>query len=244
MSEFISRWQTTGSSQTITLPYESTGTYSGTIDWGDGLVSANTYANRSHVYSVASSYTITISGDVTGFKFNNTGSRLEIREILQWGSLRGLNNSNVTMFFGCSNLVLTGVTDTPDLSGITATTSMFKSCVSATTISGISSWDTSSVVNMSEMFNSAIRFNDDIGNWNVSGVTNMSYMFNGTSAFNNLSSTSMSGWNVSNVTNMEGMFRYGNFNQDIGAWNVGNVTTMESMFLHQSNIAGTGFNNV
>ena len=37
--------------------------------------------------------------------------------------------------------------------------------------------DTSSVTNMNSMFNTAIKFNQDISSWNVSSVTNMSYMF-------------------------------------------------------------------
>jgi surface protein len=241
VSEFISRWQTTSSNQTITLPYETTGTYSGTIDWGDGLISANTYANRSHTYAVASSYTITISGTVTGFRTSliSPSSALVLREVLKFGPLRGINNSNNTMFSGCTNLVLTGVTDTPNLVGITATTAMFSGCTSITTISGVNSWDTSSVVNMSSMFSNT-NFNSDIGNWNVSGVTNMFAMF-AISAFNNGGSPSISGWNVSNVTNMSQMFNgNGPFNQNIGAWNVGSVTNMSYMF---GNNVNSQFNN-
>ena len=65
---FISVWQ---ANSPIELPYSPTGTYSGTIDWGDGSVSANTYANRIHDYAVSGTYTITISGTITGWNFGS-----------------------------------------------------------------------------------------------------------------------------------------------------------------------------
>ena len=49
---FISVFRTTTANESITLPYVSNGTYSGTIDWGDGTVVANTYANRTHTYTI------------------------------------------------------------------------------------------------------------------------------------------------------------------------------------------------
>ena len=43
--------------------------------------------------------------------------------------------------------------------------------------SGIESWDTSNVKNMSDMFYGCINFNQNISNWNVSKVRNMAFMF-------------------------------------------------------------------
>ena len=34
----------------FTLPYLSNGTYSGTIDWGDGYTSGNSFTNKTHAY--------------------------------------------------------------------------------------------------------------------------------------------------------------------------------------------------
>ena len=91
----------------------------------------------------------------------------------------------------------------------------------------VTSWDTSSVTNMSNMFHSNSAFNQDIGNWNTSSVTNMSYMFYNTSAFNQ----DIGGWNVSNVTNMSYMFQSNSaFNQDISNWDTSNVLNMSYMF--------------
>ena len=72
----------------------------------------------------------------------------------------------------------------------------------------VTSWDTSSVTNMSYMFQLNSAFNQDIGNWNTSSVTNMSYMFSGNSAFNQ----DLSMWNVVNVTESY------NFNDETPQW--------------------------
>ncbi|WP_371562380.1 BspA family leucine-rich repeat surface protein [Flavobacterium sp. Arc2] len=95
----------------------------------------------------------------------------------------------------------------------------------------ISGWqfttDVSKSVNLTNLFASAVKFNQDITNWNVSRVTNMSGMFNNAQAF----SQDISGWNVANVTDMNNMFNNTQvFNQNISGWNVGNVTNMSSMF--------------
>ena len=66
----------------------------------------------------------------------------------------------------------------------------------------ISSWDVSSVTNMSGMFDTASAFNQPIGSWDTSAVTDMSYMFYIASSFNQ----PVSSWNTSSVTNIEGIF--------------------------------------
>ena len=93
----------------------------------------------------------------------------------------------------------------------------------------ISSWDTSSVTNMTYMFATATAFNQDIGNWDVSSVTDMSFMFDTASAFNQ----DIGLWDVSSVTDMSFMFqKMSVFNQPIGAWGTktSSVTSMRSMF--------------
>ncbi len=79
----------------------------------------------------------------------------------------------------------------------------------------LSNWNTSSVENMSRMFNGATAFNGSIGAWDVSSVTDMYHMFREASAFDQDIRT----WNVSNVLDMEGMFQDASvFNQDLQAW--------------------------
>jgi surface protein len=59
----------------------------------------------------------------------------------------------------------------------------------------ISSWDTSNVTNMSDMFGSAEAFNQNIGYWNTSKVTDMNAMFYNAIIFKQ----DISAWNVTLV---------------------------------------------
>jgi surface protein len=191
---FVSVWS---ANTVIELPYSPTGLYSGTIDWGDGSISANTYGNRTHTYDSSGEYTITITGQIEGWSFQiyATSYRPNIKEIISWGSLRGSSNSNSNMFIGCSNLVLTGVTDTPNLVGINFLSSMFQACSSLTTVNNMNDWNVSGVTDMSYMFYQATNFNQDIGNWNVISVTNMFAMFANSANFNQ----DLSNWCVTNI---------------------------------------------
>ena len=218
---FISTWLVTAG-ETITLPYEAAGTYSGTIDWGDSTTSVNSYANRQHTYATAGTKTISITGVTTGFTFSFTGSRLNIRTITNWGTLRLGNNGNY--FHGCTNLTLTTVVGTLDLTGTTNMSVMFTSCSSLTTINGINSWSTGSVTNMSNMFNSCTNFNQGLS-FNTAAVTNMSSMFYGCTNFNQPLT-----FNTAAVANMSSMFQIcTNFNQGL-SFNTAAVTNMSSMF--------------
>ena len=249
---FISNWNTTFINQTITLPYEPTGFYYGTIDWGDGTITDNTYLNRTHVYTTPGSYTITITGTLVGWSFNFIGDRLKIKGVSQWGCLQ-LGNLGFN-FAGCSNLNLSSVSDTLNLTGTNNLKSLFGLCSSITTINNLNDWDVSDVTDMSNMFNFCNSFNQPLDSWDVSNVTDMSQMFRVTSfnqnigtwdvsnvtqmlsmfqnsPFNNDGLPSISGWSTSNVTNMSQMFNNNTvFDQPIGAWNVSNVTNMSRMF--------------
>jgi surface protein len=219
---FTSTWQVTAG-ETITLPYEAGGTYSGTIDWGDSITSTNIYANRTHTYAGAGTYTISITGVTTGFRFANTGSRLNIRTITNWGTLR-LGNSN-SYFQGCSNLTLTTVVGTLDLTGTTDFFQIFGSCSSLTTINGINSWSTGAVTNMYQMFYSCGNFNQALS-FNTAAVTVMTGMFQFCSSFN-----SSLTFNTALVNSMNFMFfQATQFNTAPTFSSTAAVTTMQSMF--------------
>jgi len=256
---FVSTWSAS-TNQTITLPYLSDGTYSGVIDWGDGSQSTNSYSNRQHTYTNAGIYTIKITGTIIGFRFLSLPNASNILEIKQWGNIILSNNTNSFSdyyFDGCTNLVLTGVTDTPNLSNTPNLTFMFSNCSSLTTINNGNNWDVSNVTGMTGMFAGCINFNQNIGNWTTSKVTDMSYMFvncanfnqnigswnvsnvttmvnmffGSPGVFNNNGSSSISGWTTSKVRNMSLMFyNQPNFNQPIGGWDVSRVTNMSGMF--------------
>jgi len=222
---FITTWQTTVATESIALPYLNSGTYSGTIDWGDGNTSDNTYGNRVHIYATAGTYTVTICGDVIGWNFTLVpNSRLNIRSVLQWGQLQlGLDGGNY--FINCSNLDLSSVSDTLDLTGITILSGLFYGCTSLTSVNNINSWDTSAITTMAEMFYACNSFNQPLS-FDTSAVTSMDGMFHSCQVFD----STLTFTSTSAVMNMSAMFySCSSFNQPI-TFNTISVTNMQFMF--------------
>ena len=156
---FVSYWNTSltssgSSSDTqVQLPLTSSGTYNFSVYWGDGSNNTITTWNDpavTHTYSTSGVYNITIAGTLIGWSFQNTGDRLKLMEIAQWGDLR-LGNSGF-YFYGSSNLRLTA-NDTLDLTGTTSLSSAFKDCWSLGSTGDMNSWDVSQVKYMESMFN-------------------------------------------------------------------------------------------
>ncbi len=236
LTGFVSSWDTTltstGSSNSnqIKLPLYSAGTYNFTVDWGDGNsdnITTGNQAEVTHTYAVAGNYTINITGEIVGFRFNDDGDRLKLIDISQWGNLRVGNYGDY--FYGCENLNSTA-TDALNLTGTTDLNNMFRR---TTNFNGdITNWDVSQVIEMDYMFVDARAFNQPIGVWDVSNVTEMDYMFMNAFRFNQ----SLNSWNVSKVTNMNSMFRSAtDFNEDITGWEVVSLTTARDMFYHATN---------
>jgi len=147
---FATGWTVSGdeAGRTVTLPLVETRaegalTYDCTVDWGDGTTSAITAfddADRVHIYSEAGTYLIEITGTCEGWgwSFDDTGDRIQIRRIINWGGddfdgwlyLKG-------GFWGCPNLVSLGdTTIKPSGAGIGADGfyATFYSCTGLTSI--------------------------------------------------------------------------------------------------------------
>jgi surface protein len=215
------------------LPLISSLPLNAVVDWGDNTTDTITVWNQAettHTYASAGTYTIKITGDLSGWSFNNGGDRLKILNIASWGAL---NISVANGFYGCTNLTATA-TDAPTISS-TSLQNYFRGC---TNFNGaIGNWNTGSVTNMALMFAFATAFNQNIGSWNTSAVTNMGGMFTVATAFNNGGSSDINNWNTSAVTNMLQMFQSATaFNQNIGSWNVANVTNFVSFMLGKTNL--------
>jgi len=254
--DFVSTWDTTkagSASNTVVLPLLSGGTYSGTIDWGDGSTSDLSYANRTHVYASGGVKTITISGTIEGWQFNNGGDKAKITDISKYGSLTITTNS---AFYGCANLnttatdapiiattdlsrtfkrctVFNGLVDDWNMTGVTNIRGFFAQC--STFNQPVNSWDTSSVVHMADggagaidgLFNQAVAFNQPVDNWDTSNVNSLRQVFSFAHAFNQ----PLNSWDTSNVTNMLSTFeRAYQFNQPLSNWNTSNVTNMVNIF--------------
>ena len=74
--------------------------------------------------------------------------------------------------------------------------------IALTKYGDISTWDTSLITDMSDLFKNDTAFNHNISGWDVNSVTNFSNMFHGATAFNH----DISGWDVSSGTDFTNMF--------------------------------------
>jgi len=229
--DFVSTWDTTkagSASNTVVLPLLSGGTYSGTIDWGDGNSDDLSYANRTHVYASGGVKTITISGTIGGFQFNNGGDKAKITDISNWGTLDITTNSG---FYGCSNLDVSA-TDAPIIS-TNNVSRCFRGCSSLTT-PNFSNWDVSGVQFFAGMFQLCTNFNGNISTWDVSSGTDFSSMFRGCIVFN----SNITAWNLASATIVgsafasTGMFEgCSAFNQDISGWSFPSLTSLSRIFM-------------
>ncbi len=229
-SAFVSTWNTEDSGVSnddqIQLPLEESGTYDFMVDWGDGTndhITEWDHPRVTHTYDEPGMYTVSITGTIEGWRFNNGGDRRKIIEISQWGPLNFGNSGGY--FKGCLNLELIAK-DAPDLTGTTNLEDAFQGCGNIGSAGNMNQWDVSQITNMENMFREAGSFDQDVSEWDVSNVTNMGYMFGATS-FNQ----DISGWDVSNVEEIYFLFRLSSsFNQDLSSWDVSSVTNMYGMF--------------
>ncbi|MCC5945177.1 MAG: BspA family leucine-rich repeat surface protein, partial [Bernardetiaceae bacterium] len=225
---FITTWETTTAGETIIIPHNSTG-YSFTIDWGDATVENLTDADApfTHTYATAGTYTVSILGNFPRIFFNNSGDRLKIRTIEQWGDIAW--TSMQSAFYGCENLTY-NANDAPDLTGVTSMNSMFRGCTDFDGNPTINTWNTEIITTMGLLFAEATTFNQDISDWNVSAVTDMSRMFRNAVSFDN-GGQPLNWDNTGAVQGMTDMFRGATaFNQDINSWDVSEVINMSAMF--------------
>ena len=233
---FISQWDSNMAAATpvgqIKLPLESTGTYDFRVDWGDGNFSIIKDWNdpaATHTYATAGVYTVTISGQLHGWRFNGMGDAAKITNISEWGQRINFGNDG-GYFRGCTNLVVTALSsDHPDLSG---TFNLSYAFADATSLTGdLSGWDVSQVHDFSYMFYNAAQFNSPLY-WDTGAAVILRKMFGGATNFNDPSITS---WSVTNVTDFSYMFLGAiSFNQDLGTWVTTNATSYRSMFENAS----------
>lgn len=238
---FVSTWDTQNTSPgsstntQITLPLRSSGNYNFTVEWGDGstgVVTAHNDPDATHTYFTAGDYTVTITGTIQGWAFQNGGDKLKITGISSWGPLRLGNDTGY--FWGAENLEVTA-TDALDLTGTTDLTNAF-ALAGRFNNAAVTSWDVSNVTSMRGMFagqvhgtseSTTMTFNQPIGSWDTSSLTDPAWMFAGNAAFNQ----DLDGWNTAGVTTLEGMFSHAtNFNGSVNAWDTSGVTSLASTF--------------
>ncbi len=209
--DFVTTWNVASDGEVVTLPLESGGTFSGTIDWGDGgATSTLSYANRQHTYATAGTYTITISGDtLQGWAFKNTGDKLKITDVSNWGTIFEFDRTR--MFQGCSNMDVSAL-DVPTISTTDFSSQFYNTGI---TNPNWSAWDMTGVTSYSLCLMLSSSFNGNIGNWVTSATTNISSMLNSCSVFNQ----DLSGWDTSGVTDAQNLLANADaFDSSVANW--------------------------
>jgi len=248
MSALVLTYNIPSAGFALTLPISTDGTLS-SVTWG----TEGTDTSYSHTFASAGSATIVISG--TGItqlsqSLSSSGTTY-LTACTSFGEIGLTNLSNA--FNGCTSLI-TVPTSLPVDTDVTDMSYMFRGATSFN--QNISTWDFSTVTNMSLMFSSGYNtnptFNQDISTWDVSNVEDMSSMFQYNKTFNNGDSGNNGnnplswGSKTSKVTNMSAMFFSAtSFNQDVSSWTVSSVQNMDSMFDCSAASTGTSskFNN-
>ncbi len=148
-SSFISVWRLSNENESITLPLRSGYNYNFTVDWGDGASSEITSHDDSditHTYAESGDHTVTISGELEAWYFNNSGSKNKLISVTDLGNMGWLNLEGA--FEGCSNLRQVGG---GDVSNVTNMDRMFKGAASIKKID-FSGWNFALLAKMDETF--------------------------------------------------------------------------------------------
>lgn len=116
----------------------------------------------------------TLNVDYVNVDYLNKNKITTLKRITQWGTTKWINMNY--SFRGCENLEITAE-DIPDLSKCKDCSYMFKDCKNLTGNSKFNQWDVSNINDMRNMFEGAVKFNQNISKWNVRNVTNWSDIF-------------------------------------------------------------------
>jgi len=224
--EFKTVWNTantsTGSSSStqVKLPLESAGVYSFDVDWGDGnndTITTWNQAETTHTYSTAGTYTITITGTIRGWSFNNTGDKLKPTYIDAYGPLALLGEG---AFYGCDNVEVRA-TDAPDLSYTTTLKRCWEACGTVTNMGG--QWRTSTITNIQAWWQNATNMNDPkVVNCDFSNVVVGRVAFRGTLSF----TYSVAGCDWSSLDDADYMFLDSHYNQALSTMSLPAATSM------------------
>lgn len=240
---FVSLWRTTTATEAITLPLRSGYQYDFVVDWGDGsstdhILSFSDIA-KTHTYTLAGDYTITITGEAEAWYFNNTGDKDKIINVSEFGSLGWIDLNSA--FYGCSNLESFSGGDT---SLVTDMRYIFGYTTSLTSLD-VSSFDTSNVTDMSRMFSGVSALTSlDVSNFNTSRVVDMSHMFAGAQLITHFD---LLNFDTANVTLMSSMFElcFSAISINLSSFDTSSVIWMNAMFFAAGSVTNldlSGFN--
>ncbi len=138
-NDFTTTWFVNTDNDTITLPLRSGYVNDFTVYWGDGTssqITAYDDVNRTHQYSQAGVYTVTIQGTMQAWYFNDGGDKLKFRSVEQWGNTGFVGNGLDHAFWGCSNAISFG--DVIPYYNVTSLVATWWDCQSATSVPDVS----------------------------------------------------------------------------------------------------------
>jgi hypothetical protein len=210
---------TSGVSKTITIP-DTVGT-SFTVDWGDGATTTETGGTISHTYNDGTNTDVTNpvvsigaagdTGPFTTFKFNNGGSKDDLLDVPQWGSI--VFTTLAQMFQGCQNTSFQiSATDAPTIIGTGTSRTMSYMFFNADYFnSDISHWDISNITgsgsSVRDMFHSADNFNQNLSSWNIQTTSAYAMLASNGMSTENFTDTIV-GWAVTVYKN-SGLYNVG-----------------------------------
>jgi surface protein len=220
--------------QSFALPLVATGTYNFTVAWGDSTSSVITAYNQPdvvHTYATGGTYTLEITGTLTGWVFGGGGDRLKLLEISAWGDVV-LGTFEGSYFQGCENLQITATTGSPLRPTTTSLFECFSGCTALTgATSNIGAWDVSAVTDTTFMFAGCANMNKNLSAWDTSSVVSMSSMFVNCTVFNNGGGVSPLTWTTTALQLADNVFLSCTaFNQTVSFSDMSNVTSTAGMF--------------
>ena len=208
-------------SDTFILPLSS-GTTNFTIDWGDGntdLITAYNQAELTHVYSSSGTYNISVDGIFNGVYFNNSGDKLKIISIDNWGANEWY--SLTSSFFGCANMTSTYTDALKFKNSGTDANGGFRAC---TLFNGtVNDWDWSKIDRVDYMFLSCNAFNQPMNLIDTSNVVFWTYFLGYCPSFNQ----DISNFDFSSTSSLSSFLEScTSFNQSLAAWDISGITSM------------------
>lgn len=244
-------------SDTFRIPANAPGeTYRFKVDWGDGVITSNHTGNAEHTYAIGGVYDIKIYRKFPRMFFNNSGDRLKLLEVRDWGELNYSTNQTGA-FYGCNNLTFIAEDENSWYNGITNGISMFR---------GSSLTSLPDNMTLSKLTNGGYMFPNNSftslpDNMTLSSLTIGSFMFynnsltslpdvmtlssltNGSDMFlDNLLTTLPDGMLLSSLTNGNSMFRGNLLNTLPDGMTLGSLTVGTNMFRDNPITSAIGLN--
>lgn len=186
---FVSTWNVATNNETVTLPVSKN--YE--VDWGDGTT---TTTGNSHTYTTSGTYQIKMYGVIDDWAFANSGDRLKILSVDNFGASFILTSGS---FYGCSNMTITA-TDIDKVVCDQNCGNAFLSCSSLNT--DLSDLDVSTVISATSMFGNMAIFNSPLPTF-TSTTNSMNFFLSSSTSFNQ----DVSSWDFSGIKNLKGFMQ-------------------------------------